>query len=57
MGDEHGGHREPAPHLAQLRVKALPGDLVDRGKRFVEEQNLRVASERPRDGHALLLAA
>ena len=54
---EDGGHREPAPNLAQLRVEALPRDLVDRGKRLVEEQNLRIASERPRDRHALLLAA
>ena len=57
MRDEHGGDAGLALDAADLlaRLQAQPGVQV--GERLVQQQHARHLDQRPRDGHALLLAA
>ena len=43
--------------LAQQVDHVERGDGIERGHRFIGQQNRRVLHERPGDGHALLLTA
>ena len=55
MGDDEGG---AAFHECRQRVLHLPlGDGVERRGRLVEQQDRRVAQERPGDRHPLPLPA
>ena len=57
MRDVH--HRQPAlaPQALDLVEDARLGDDVEAGRRLVEDDERRLADERDRDRHALLLAA
>ena len=55
MGDDHSG--PPAPrHVQRLLDDALRG-RVERRRRLVEEEQLRLPNQRACDGDALLLPA
>ncbi len=57
MGDEHDGDAELAVDLAQQVKHGARRLRVERARRLVAEQHLRLAGERPCDADALLLAA
>ncbi len=49
--------RSPLRRRVEGRLHDLFGFAVERGRRFVEEENFRVAEESAGDGDALLLTA
>src|ERR1039457_2851596 len=53
----HGREGERAQKTEKLRPEVLPELGVERGERFVEEENARPEREGARERHALLLAA
>ena len=54
----HNEHRKALAREALHHVEHFADHLgVERARRFVEEDDIRVHRERPRDCHALLLAA
>lgn len=55
--DEHDRDRHVAPQVGQQPVQALAVHLVDGGEGFVQQQHARLAGQRARHRHALLLAA
>ena len=57
MGDVHESYPELAVHFHQLDLHFLAHFEVERAQRLVEEQHLRLAHERARNRHALLLTA
>ena len=57
VGDEQGRQRQGAEHVLQLAAHGRARVRVERRERLVEEQDLRVARQGARDGHALALAA
>jgi hypothetical protein len=57
MRDKDEGDADRALQVLQLDLHLAPELLVERGKRLVEEQHLRLVDERPGQRHALLLAA
>ncbi len=57
VGDEKHGDVEPAMQRRDLLLQRLARHAVDGGERLVQQQHLRVAGERARQGDALALAA
>ena len=57
VGDEDHRHREVAAQRGELAVEDLARAAVHGRERLVEEEHARIARERPRHRHALLLAA
>src|SRR5688572_22540648 len=57
MGDEDRGNAELALDLADHAPEFLADLRVEGAERLVEQQHFRPVRERPRHGHALLLAA
>jgi len=53
MGDEDDGLAQFAPQREQVVVEPETGDLVERGKRFVHQEDIRIGdqSARQRDPH------
>ena len=49
--------RKASHSLQEIVVELKARDLVERGKRFVHQQNLRLGDERARDGDAHAHAA
>ena len=47
MSDEGGGESLELKKLENLGVQALPGHLIERAERLVEEKKIRVERERP----------
>ena len=56
VGDDDEGHAEPALQLHQFQLRALTQLLVERGQRFVEQQDLGPPRQRARQRHALSAA-
>src|SRR5262249_43537978 len=54
MADEDDGLAQRTPEREQVVVEAKAGDLVERGKRLVHQQELRLGHERARDRGAHL---
>ena len=57
VGDEDEGAADLLVHAAQLILHGVAQLQVECGKRLVEQQHLGPHDERPRQRHALLLAA
>ena len=57
VGDEQDGDVEAGEQMLQLRADVGLRVGVECGERLVEEQDLRVAGQGAREGHALALAA
>ncbi len=57
VGDQHHRHVEDAAQFGDFAVETLARRLVDGGEGLVEQQHLRLACQRARHRHALLLAA
>ena len=57
MGDQDGGRARLAEQLLDVRADAGPQVRVERGKRLVEQHDLRPDGQRPGQRHPLLLAA
>ena len=57
MGDVNEGDAELALHVAQLLAHLDAQELVERRKRFVEQQHARLGDRGARQRDALLLAA
>ena len=57
MRDQHDRQRQRATQLGQFAIELLPRDLVHGRERFIQQQYLRIAGQRARHRHALLLAA
>jgi hypothetical protein len=55
MGDNDGRDRGPRSQAAQRGLDSVPGRLVERRGRLVEEQDARIERKRPRQHHPLLL--
>ena len=55
--DEHDGRRSFLPEAFQFIVEHVPRLRVERGERFVHQQDLRTQRERPRQGDSLFHAA
>ena len=56
MSDEEGGGPHFELHAANLVAQACAHAGIERRERLVEQQDLRLDRERPRERHALLLA-
>ena len=57
VGDEHDRHAEPLLQIGEELEDARLDGHVERGRRLVGDQHVRVVGERHRDHHALALAA
>ena len=57
MGDVQRGDAQPPLQLAQLHAHALAQLGVEIAQRLVQQQHLRLAHQRPRQGETLLLSA
>ena len=57
MGHQHGRHAILAQHGGEVGDERGAGGLIEPRKRLVEEQDSRLQHERPRQRHALRLAA
>ena len=57
MRDVDDRHAEPAMKALDFGLHLLAQVLVECGERLVEQQQLRLEDDRPRQGDALLLAA
>ena len=57
MGDQEGRDAGRAQLGGQLVAHEAPGVSVERGQRLVEQQRARTPGQRPRERHALALAA
>ena len=57
VGHQHRGDAEAMDERAQLAPGPLAERGVEIGERLVEQEHLRLRRERPRQRHALLLAA
>jgi hypothetical protein len=57
MGDEDEGGFDAPLDLLQEDLHLAPEACIQRGKRFVEQDQFRLANDGTRQGHALLLAA
>ncbi|MNL61321.1 hypothetical protein D3C87_1852280 [compost metagenome] len=57
MGDENSGDAARAQQCLQLDLHGLAQLAIERGKGFVEQQQVRRDDQCPGDGDALLLAA
>ncbi len=55
--DDHEGHAERVLDIHQLELRFLAQLLVEGAERLVEQQELGTLGERPRQRHALALAA
>ena len=55
--DQHHGRRQRLAQRRQLAVERLPGRRVHGRERLVQQQHPGLARQRPRQRHALLLAA
>ncbi|MNI36071.1 hypothetical protein D3C73_901110 [compost metagenome] len=56
MGDEQHGGIAQATHAQQIVLQLAARDGVQRGERFVQQQQGRFKDQRPRQRHAALLA-
>lgn len=57
VGDEDGGDPDPPDRFLELPAGALAQGRVEVREGLVEQQHPRLGRQRPRQGHALLLAA
>ncbi len=57
MRDDHEGDAGLVLDVGDLELRLLAQLLVERAERLVEQQNLGLPGERPRESHALALAA
>ncbi len=57
MGDEDEGDADRALQRAQFKLHLFAQFLVERRKRFIQQQNLGPQDEGAGKGHALALAA
>ncbi len=57
MGHHQHGLAPLLPDLQQLRPHVFTGQRVQRTKRLVQQQQVRVVDQCPRDGHPLRHAA
>src|SRR5215470_1443497 len=57
VSDEERGNAQLSQQGPDLAPQPGPRLRVERAERFVDEQQVRLVSQRARDGHALLLAA
>jgi hypothetical protein len=54
--DQERGNAELREKLPQFAPQPLPGGGVERGQRFIEQEQPGAADQGPGQGHALLLA-
>ena len=57
VGDQHDGRGGTLPEAQELQVEPLAGQRIERTERLVQEQDLRLERERPRERDTLAGAA